>query len=98
LVLPLALVLLGVAHLLDYATFFAMIGRHGLEAELNPLVVLLFERMGPLGVTIAKVAGIAFAASVAVIIVRRHRVLAGFVLGFGILSGFVGAYSNIVTL
>ncbi|MDQ3937957.1 MAG: hypothetical protein M3253_04670 [Chloroflexota bacterium] len=97
-ILPVALVLMGVAHLLDYATFFVMIGHHGLEAELNPLVVLLFERMGPLGVTLAKAGGILFAASVVTIIVRTHRVLAGVVLGFGIVSGLIGAYSNLITL
>lgn len=92
-----ALVLLGVAHFLDYATFLAMVARHGLEAELNPLVVLLFDRLGLLGLTLAKASSVIFAASAVAIIVRRRRALAGVILGFGITSGLIGAFSNIIS-
>ena len=96
--LPLALLLLIAAHLLDYSTFLVMIGRHGLDAELNPLVVLLVDRVGLVGLTLAKVSSVLTAASVALIIVRRRRTLAGVVLGFGIGGGLLGAFSNLLTI
>ena len=96
--LPVALLLLATAHFLDYTTFLVMVGRHGLEAELNPLVVFLFERTGLFGVTLAKLAGVLFAAAVAAIIMRRRRTLAGVVLGFGIGGGLLGAFSNLLTI
>jgi hypothetical protein len=96
--LPIALLLLVVAQFADYATFVAMVGRHGLEAELNPLVVLVFERMGLLGVTIAKAAVVAFAAAVVTIIVHRRRTLGSLVAGFGVGSGLLGAFSNVLTI
>lgn len=93
-----AIVLLTVAHFLDYASFVAMIARHGLEAELNPLVVLIFEKLGLIGVTLAKVAAVGLAASVAVVLIQRRGTLAGIVLGFGIASGLIGAFSNVISL
>jgi hypothetical protein len=96
--LPFALVILALAHFLDYATFMAMVGEHGLQAEANPIVVLLAERTGFLGLTVAKLAGVVFLASVVVIIVRSRKVLAGLVMAFGIGSGFVGAFSNLLSL
>lgn len=96
--LPIALVLLVVAQSLDYATFVVMVGRHGLEAELNPIVVALFERLGLLGVTVAKVAVVAFAASVVALIVRRRRTIGSLVVGFGVGTGLLGAFSNVLTI
>lgn len=96
--LPIALLLLVVAQFADYATFVAMVGRHGLEAELNPLVIAVFERMGLLGVTIAKVAVVAFAVAVVTVVIRRRRTIGGLVAGFGIGTGLLGAFSNVLTI
>ena len=97
-VLPLALLLLATAHFLDYTTFLLMIGRHGLEAELNPLAVFIIERTGLLGLTVAKASAVLLAGASAVIIIRRRRTLAGVVLGFGIAIGMLGAFSNVPTI
>jgi hypothetical protein len=93
--LAIALALLGLAQFLDYATFVAMVGRHGIDAELNPLVVFLFERLGLAGVTLAKAASVLLAASTAMLVIRRRRTLGSVVLGFGIGAGLLGALSNL---
>ncbi|CAN5813288.1 hypothetical protein BH24CHL6_BH24CHL6_03030 [soil metagenome] len=95
--LPIMLLLLVVAQSLDYTTFLVMIGRHGLEAELNPLAVMLVETTGLGGLTLAKMAAVLFAAASAVIILRRRRTLGGVVLGFGIGAGMLGAFSNVIS-
>jgi hypothetical protein len=96
--LPIALFLLVLAQFADYATFVAMVGRHGLEAELNPVVVVIFEQLGLIGVTVAKLAVVAFAASVVALIVRRRRTLGSLVVGFGVGTGLFGAFSNVLTI
>ena len=45
-----------------------MVDKHGLAAEANPIVVLLAEQAGLPGLTIAKVATVAFAAMLMVLI------------------------------
>jgi hypothetical protein len=95
--LPIMLLLLAVAQFLDYSTFLVMIGRHGLEAELNPLAIVLVETTGLAGLTLAKMASVVIAGASAVIIMRRRRTLAGVVLGFGIGAGLLGAFSNVIS-
>ena len=96
--LPFAVALLAAAHFLDWATFLVMVGRHGLDAELNPLVIYLFERSGVVGVTLAKLSAVLFAAGAAGVIIRRRPTMAGVVLGFGIGGGLLGAFSNLLTI
>jgi hypothetical protein len=96
--LPLALGVLTLAHLFDWASFLVMIGRHGLGAEANPIVVTLFEEAGVPGVTLAKLATVAFAALLVVLHAPKRRRMAMVLLSFGMLAGFVGGISNIATL
>jgi hypothetical protein len=96
--LPLALGVLTLAHLFDWASFLVMIGRHGLGAEANPIVVTLFEEAGVPGVTLAKLATVAFAALLALLLAPKRRRMAMALLSFGMLAGFVGVISNIATL
>jgi hypothetical protein len=96
--LPVILGALALAHLFDWASFLIMIARHGLEAEANPIVVRLFEEVGVPGVTVAKVATVAFAALLAVLIAPRRRRMAMVLLTFGVAAGMVGGISNIATL
>jgi hypothetical protein len=96
--LPLALGVLTLAHLFDWASFLVMIGRHGLGAEANPIVVTLFEEAGVPGVTLAKLATVAFAALLALLLAPKRRRMAMALLSFGMLAGFVGGISNIATL
>ncbi len=96
--LPAALGVLALAHLFDWASFLVMIARHGLGAEANPIVVTLVEETGVPGVTLAKVATVAFAALLAVLIAPRRRRMAMVLLTFGVAAGMVGGISNIATL
>ena len=89
-----ALALLVAAHAFDYVTFLAMTARHGLAAELNPIVVMLAEQFGLPGLTLAKIVTVAFAASLALLIAQRHRRLAMVVLIFGISAGLVGGHRS----
>jgi hypothetical protein len=96
--LPVALGVLALAHLFDWASFLIMIARHGLGAEANPIVVRLVEETGLTGVTLAKVATVAFAALLAVLIAPRRRRMAMVLLTFGVAAGMVGGLSNVATL
>jgi hypothetical protein len=90
--------LLIIAHIADYATFLLMVARHGLGAELNPLVATLFEDWGLELLTLAKFATVLLVASVFLVVGRERPRLAGTVLAFGVLVGFLGAFSNIATI
>ena len=96
--LPAVLAVLALAHFLDWASFLVMIARHGLGAEANPIVVTLIEQTGVTGVTLAKVATVAFAGLAAVVIAPRRRRMAMVLLTFGVAAGMVGALSNIAAL
>jgi hypothetical protein len=96
--LPAALGILMLAHVFDWASFLVMIGRHGLGAEANPIVVTLFEEAGVPGVTLAKLATVAFAALLVVLLAPKRRRMAMGLLSFGMLAGLVGGISNIATL
>ena len=93
-----SLVVLALAHLFDYTSFLVMVDRHGLGAELNPVVVRLAEETGLIGLTLAKVLTIGFAAALMVLIAPRRRRLAMGLLMFGIGAGMVGGISNVATL
>jgi hypothetical protein len=93
-----ALAVLALAHAFDYASFLVMVDKHGLSAEANPVVVLLAQEMGLPGLTIAKIATVAFAAMLMVVIAPRRRRLAMGLLMFGVAAGLVGGVSNVATL
>ena len=95
--LPAALAVLLLAHIFDWASFLVMIARHGLGAEANPIVVTLVEETGVPGVTLAKLATVALAAGLAVLIAPKRRRMAMLLLGFGVVAGLVGGISNIAT-
>jgi len=93
-----AFAVLALAHFFDWASFLVMIGRHGLAAEANPIVVQVFEETGIPGVTIAKVATVAFASVLALIILPRRRRLAMGLVSFGVMAGLFGGLTNVLTL
>lgn len=64
---------LAAAHLFDFVSFIVMTGRHGLAAELNPIVVALAEGYGLPGLTVAKIAAVLLLGSVFLV----HRSAAG---------------------
>ena len=96
--LPVALGVLTLAHLFDWASFLVMVGRHGLGAEANPIVVTLFEEAGVPGVTLAKLLTVAFAALLAVLLAPTRRRMAMVLLTFGVAAGLVGGFSNVATI
>jgi hypothetical protein len=91
-------VVLALAHLFDWASFMVMIGRHGLAAEANPIVVQLFQETGVPGVTVAKVATVLFAALLALLIIPNRRRLGMGLITFGIVAGTFGGLTNVLAL
>ena len=93
-----AISVLALAQLFDYATFLILIGRHGLSAEANPIVVRIAQSTGIPGLTLAKVLTVAFAASLMILVAPRRRWLGYALLAFGVAAGVVGGMSNIASL
>ena len=89
-------VLVG-AQFFDYASFLVMIGRHGLEAEFNPIVVTLAESFGLPGLTIVKVAAVVFVLAVVVKLIPTRRRMGTAVLSVGVAAGLLGGISNVAT-
>ncbi len=56
--------LLIIAHIADYTTFVVMVAAHGLDKELNPLVVRLHAEYGLALLTVAKFATVLLVAAV----------------------------------
>ena len=88
---------LALAQFFDYVSFLLMTARHGLAAEINPLVVLMAQNVGLSGLTVAKAAAVVIAAATIVIVGRRHRRAAAGVLFLGSVAGLVGGISNVAT-
>ena len=93
-----ALVFLVIAHVFDYVTFLAMTAKHGLAAELNPVVVSLAESFGLPGLTVAKLASVAFLAGVVVLVTPQRRRVAAVLVTVGISAGVLGGVSNIASI
>jgi hypothetical protein len=100
--LPLAAATAALAQVLDLGTFVAMVQRHGLGAEANPLVSGLVGDYGLPVAAIVKVALLAFVIALAVVLDRRDRrfegALAVVVIGVAIAAGLVGGASNVATM
>ena len=93
-----ALLVLVAAHAFDYVSFLVMTAKHGMIAEANPVVLHLEQLWGLPGLTIAKVASVAFLASVVIIAAPHRRKVAGVLLTIGITAGMVGGVSNIASI
>jgi hypothetical protein len=97
--LPLiALGILAVAQLFDYASFMVMIERHGLSTELNPIVVALANSVGLVGLTLVKAGAVLFLAFAVLLLMPRRRHVAVAVLAVGVVLGVVGGVSNVMTI
>lgn len=93
-----ALIFLALAHAFDYVTFLVMTSKHGLAAELNPVVVGLAEQFGLPGLTIAKLGSVAFLAGVVILAAPQRRKVAGALVVIGISVGVLGGVSNIASI
>lgn len=93
-----AIGLLILAHVADYATFLVMVARNGLGSELNPIVTTIFEDWGLALLTVAKFATVLLVAAVFLISIKDRPRMATAVLAFGVLIGGLGAFSNVLTI
>jgi hypothetical protein len=93
-----AIGLLILAHAADYLTFLAMVLRHGLGAEANPIVVAIARDHGLLVLTIAKTSTVLLVASLFLVVLRTRPRLASGVLIVGVVLGGLGALSNLTTI
>lgn len=97
------MVLLGLPLLIatqaaDYLTFMVMVARHGIRAEANPIVAGLAQEHGLLMLTAAKLAAVVLVGATFLIVGRTRPRLAATVLAVGILTGGIGAISNVATI
>jgi hypothetical protein len=95
---PFSLAILMAAHLFDLLSFLVMTELHGMEAEANPIVVLLHQEMGLPGLTLVKLAAVVFGGAVFVFLAPQRRRLATAVILYGIAAGMVGGLSNVATI
>jgi len=93
-----AIGILILAHIADYATFVVMIAQEGIGTELNPIVATLFEDWGMELLTMAKFSTVLLVAAVFLVVGKERPRVAAVVLGFGVSIGVLGAYSNILTI
>ena len=92
-----ALTALALAHLFDYTSFLVLVSRHGLAAEANPIVIRIAQTAGIPGLTIAKLATVAFAATLMLIILPKRPKLAMALVAFGVAAGLLGGLSNVAS-
>jgi hypothetical protein len=93
----LAIGFLVAAHLFDYVSFLVMTSRHGLGAELNPLVISLATDYGLTGLTLAKLGSVVFLALMVLILAPHRRKAAAALLTVGVFAGVLGGVSNIAS-
>ncbi len=93
-----ALGILAAAQLFDYVSFMVMIERHGLAAELNPIVIALANSTGLVGLTLVKAGAVVFLGFSVMLLMPRRRHVATAVLAVGVVLGVVGGISNVMTI
>jgi hypothetical protein len=101
--MPLALVTVTLAQLLDLTTFVRMIDVLGPGAEANPLVTHLLADLGLPFVMVAKVAALSLIVAEAVVLAGRdgdgrHRRAVAVLVTVGVVAGLIGGWSNAVVL
>lgn len=89
---------LAAAQAFDFVSFLVMTRRHGLAAELNPLVVMIAEAFDLRALAILKLAVIAYVAITVAILAKRRPRLAGSVLAVGVVAGIAGGLSNLASI
>jgi len=93
----LAIGVLAIAHFFDWATFLVLMSKHGLAAEANPIVIRIAQAAGIPGLTLAKIATVAFASALMLMIAPRRPKLAYALVIFGVAAGVVGGLSNVAS-
>ncbi len=102
-VLRLRIAALVAAQMFDYGTFTVMVERHGIRAELNPIVAHGFAAFGLPIIALAKLALVVLIGSIIVVLAQDRRAsrgtlrIATFVTLIAVVAGLVGGISNILT-
>jgi hypothetical protein len=107
--MPLALLTITIAQMLDLGTFVRMVAERGAAAEANPLVAQLLIERGLPFVAVAKIAALAVIVAVVVVLGERtgvggrevvggHPRLVGVIAGAAVLAGLVGGWTNALAL
>jgi hypothetical protein len=101
--MPLALLTVTIAQMLDLGTFVRMVELHGPVVEANPLVKELIVGMGLPFVAVAKIAGLSVVVAVLVVLAGRteqpgHPRLAAAVAASAVIAGIVGSWTNALVL
>jgi hypothetical protein len=90
------------AQLFDFGTFTLMIGRHGIVAEVNPIVAQGFDAFGMPILALSKLALIVLLGSIVVLLARdmpsRRPIpgLAASITLLAVIGGLVGGISNVL--
>jgi hypothetical protein len=101
--MPLAILVVTIAQLLDLSTFAAMIDVHGTAAEANPLVVGLLSTHGLPFAAVAKLAALSLVVAIIVVLAERtdrpgHPRLARTIAGVAVIAGLIGGLTNALVL
>ena len=90
------------AQLFDFGTFTLMVGRHGIAAEMNPLVAQGFDYYGLPILVVVKFALVVLLGSIVVLLARDGpsrqsvRGLAASITILAVIGGLVGGISNVL--
>jgi hypothetical protein len=90
------------AQLFDFGTFTLMVGRHGIAAEMNPLVAQGFDSYGLPILVVVKFALVVLLSSIVVLLTRDGptrqsvRGLAAAITILAVIGGLVGGISNVL--
>jgi hypothetical protein len=90
------------AQLFDFGTFTLMVERHGIVAEMNPLVAQGFEVYGLPILVVVKLALVVLLGSIVVLLAREGparqtvRGLAASITILAVIGGMVGGISNVL--
>ena len=90
------------AQLFDFGTFTLMVNRHGIVAEVNPIVAQGFETFGMPVLAISKIALVVLLGSIVIVLARDRasggpiRGLAAAITMLAVAGGLVGGISNVL--
>jgi hypothetical protein len=90
------------AQLFDFGTFTLMIDRHGISAEMNPIVAQGFDTYGLPVLIFAKIALVVLLGAIVVLLARDHPThravpgMAAFITVLAVSAGLIGGISNVL--
>jgi hypothetical protein len=89
---------LAAAQVFDFVSFLAMVGRHGLEAELNPVAVAVAQNFDLRALAILKLAVLGYVALTVGLLARTRPLVARGLIAVGIAAGVLGGISNVASI